>query len=97
MTTKPKVDLTIVKRLLAELESTLATAEAIDTDVNSDKVEYIVEMNKATGLAAGLMTEAALLMGDLQHAIQGAGVPGSPKSDFLEKLLGGLKGPGNTN
>jgi hypothetical protein len=97
MSTKPKVDLTIVKRLLAELESTMATAEAITTDVNADKVEYIVEMNKATGLAAGLMTEAALLMGDLQHAIQGMSAPGTAKTDFLEKLLGGLKGPGNTN
>ena len=95
--TKPKVDLTVLKRLLAELESTLDTAEAITTDVSSDKVEYIVEMNKATGLAAGLMTEAGLLMGDLQHLISGVGTQGASKSDFLEKLLGGLKGPGNTN
>lgn len=93
---KTKVDLTVIKRLLAELESTLATAEGINTDVNADKVEYVVEMNKATGLAAGVMTEAGLLMGDLQHLIQGAG-SSSTKADFLEKLLSGLKGPGNTN
>jgi len=91
---KNKVDLTIVKRLLAELESTLATAEGINTDVNADKVEYLVEMNKATGLAAGVMTEAALLMADLQQLIQGAGAS-STKADFLEKLLSGLKGPGS--
>lgn len=92
---KSKVDLTVVKRLLAELESTLATAEGINTDVNADKIEYVVEMNKATGLAAGLMTEAGLLMADIQQLIQGAGAPS--KADFLEKLLSGLKGPGNTN
>jgi hypothetical protein len=97
MTPKTKVDLAIIKRLLAELESSLATAEAITTDVNADKIEYIVEMNKATGLAAGLMTEAGLLMGDLQHLIQGVSTPGASKSDFLDKLLGGLKGPGNAN
>jgi hypothetical protein len=97
MTTKPTVDLAIIKRLLAELESTLATADAITTDVNTDKVEYIVEMNKATGLAAGVMTEAALLMSDLQHLIQGVGSPNTSKSDFLDKILSGLKGPGNTN
>lgn len=91
---KNKVDLTIVKRLLAELESTLATAEGINTDVNADKVEYVVEMNKATGLAAGVMTEAGLLMGDIQNLIQGAGSSSSTKADFLEKLLSGLKGPG---
>ncbi len=90
---KNKVDLTIVKRLLAELEATLATAEGINTDVNADKVEYVVEMNKATGLAAGVMTEAGLLMGDIQSLIQGAG-SSTTKADFLEKLLGSLKGPG---
>ncbi len=95
--TKGKVDLATIKRLLAELEATLATAEGINTDVNADKIEYVVEMNKATGLAAGVMTEAGLLMGDIQHLIQGAGSPASSKADFLEKLLGGLKGPGNTN
>jgi hypothetical protein len=94
---KNKIDLAIIKRLLSELESTIATAEAINTDVNADKIEYIVEMNKATGLAAGLMTEAGLLMGDLQHYIQGVSAPGTTKADFLEKLLGGLKGPGNAN
>jgi len=91
-----KVDLDTIKRLMAELESTLATAEGITTDVKADKIEFMVEMNKATGLAAGIMMEAGLLMGDIQHLIQGAGAPAS-KSDFLEKLLGSLKGPGNTN
>ncbi len=92
---KSKIDLATLKRLVAELESTLAVAEGIKTDVNADKIEYVVEMNKATGLAAGVMTEAALLMGDCQQLIQGAGSPS--KADFLEKLLGGLKGPGGSN
>lgn len=90
-----KIDLDTIKRLLAELESTLSAAENITTDVKADKIEYLVEMNKATGLAAGVMMEAGLLMGDIQHLIQGAGSP--PKADFLEKLLGPLKGGGNTN
>jgi hypothetical protein len=93
---KNKVDLTTLKRLVAELEATLSTAEGIQTDVNADKVEFIVEANKATGLAAGVMMEAGLLMGDIQALIQGAGAPAS-KSDFLEKLLGTLKGPGGQN
>lgn len=92
---KGKIDLATIKRLLAELESTIATAEGINTDVNADKIEYVVEMNKATGLAAGVMTEAAIVMGDLQDLIRGAGAPS--KADFLEKLLGTLKGPGHTN
>jgi len=91
-----KVDLDTIKRLMAELESTLATAENITTDVKADKVEFVVEMNKATGLAAGIMMEAGLLMGDIQYLISGGGAPAG-KSDFLEKLMAGLKGPGNTN
>lgn len=90
-----KVELETIKRLMAELESTLSTAEGISTDVKADRIEYVVEMNKATGIAAGIMMEAGILMGEIQQLIQGAGAPS--KADFLEKLLGGLKGPGNTN
>lgn len=93
---KNKVDLATLKRLVAELEATLSAAEGIQTDVASDKVEFIVEANKATGLAAGIMMEAGMLMGDIQQLIQGTSAPAT-KADFLEKLLGSLKGPGNTN
>lgn len=92
---KAKIDLATLKRLVSELESTLSAAEGIKTDVNADKIEYVVEMNKATGLAAGVMTEAAVLMGTIQSLIQDAGAPS--KADFLEKLLGTLKGPGGSN
>lgn len=91
-----KIDLTILKRMVAELEASVNTAEAIRTDVKADKVEWIVELNKATGLAAGVLTEAGLLMGDLQHMVQG-GPSGGSKQDLLEKILGGFKGPGGTN
>lgn len=94
--TKSKVDLTLLKRMISELEASLSVAEGIKTDVNGDKVEWIVEMNKATGLAAGVMTEAGLLMGDIQHAILG-GPPNGNKQDLLDKIFGGLKGPGSAN
>jgi hypothetical protein len=91
-----KIDLTILKRMVAELEASVNTAEAIRTDVKADKVEWIVELNKATGLAAGVLTEAGLLMGDIQHMVQGGPSAGN-KQDLLEKILGGFKGPGGTN
>lgn len=93
---KSKIDLTLLKRLVAELETSLSTAEGIKTDVNADKIEWQVELNKATGIAAGVMTEAGLLMGDIQATLQG-GASAMSKQDFLEKILGGLKGPGNAN
>lgn len=94
---KPEIDLAILKRLVAELESLLLIAEDIKTDVNADKIEFVVEMNKATGICAGILAESGLLMNDIQHLIQGVSAPSISKSEFLEKILGGLKDPGNTN
>lgn len=94
---KSKVDLTVLKRLVSELEAELATADGIKTDVNADKVEWLVSLNKATGLAAGVLTEAGLLMGDIQQLVAGGPSAMSPDKDLLTKLLGGLKGPGNAN
>ena len=94
--TNTKIDLSLLKRLVGELESMIATAEGMSTDVKADKNEWVLELSKATGVAAGIMTEAGLLMGDIQHVM--AGTPATAtKSDLLEKILGGIKGSGNTN
>ena len=95
MSTK-KIDLTLLKRLVSELDSALNTAEGIKTDVQANKIEWVIELNKATGLAAGIMTEAGMLAGDIQYLTQGNPATAS-KQDLFEKILGGLKGPGNTN
>jgi hypothetical protein len=92
---KNKIDLDTLKRLVAELESTLSAAENITTDVKADKVEFVVEMSKAAGIAAGIMMEAGGVMGDIQQLVMGVNAPA--KSDLLDKLLGPLKGSGNTN
>lgn len=92
---KPQVDLTLLKRLVAELESTLNTVEGIRNAPSSNKVEMNVEASKAVGLASGIMQESGLLIMDI-HAMLGATGP-STKGDLLDKLLGSLKGPGTTN
>lgn len=95
----PKVDLDLVKKLITELESALNVAEAIKTDSKPGMQDYIVEMQKAAGLAAGVMSEAALLVLDIKTlttSVQGA----SPKSTAaIDKFLSALKGGGfgNTN
>ncbi len=94
---KAKIDLTILKRMVSELESSIQKAEAITGTTSADKVETIVELNKATGLAAGVLTEAGLLMADIQHLVAGGATSESSKQDFIKQLLGGLKGPGNAN
>jgi hypothetical protein len=89
-----KIDLDILKRLVAELESSLSTAEGIKTDSSSKEanVEYIVEMQKASGLAAGIMTEARFLVGDIVVAVRGG--PAPSEKEGLAKILGVLKGSG---
>jgi hypothetical protein len=89
-----KVDLDLLKRLVAELEISLNTAYGIKTDLKSEKEEYVIEMSKATGLASGVMTEAALIVGDIQHLLT---QPGSKSMDLLDKIMGGLKGPDKIN
>lgn len=91
------IDLKLLKKLVGELEASLQVAESIKTSVDVDTAEYIVEMSKAAGLCAGVMSEAGMLIGDLQQAtVAVQNVSGAPKSDFLDKILGPLKG-GGTN
>ena len=89
----PKVDLTLLKRTTDALEKTLAMADSIKD--NADKIEWSIELDKAAGLAAGILTEAGLLLADIQGTKQ-VGMGSSPdlKTD-LDKLFG--KMPGGSN
>jgi hypothetical protein len=93
---KPKVDLTLLKKLVGELETHLQTAGGIQ-DSGGDIHEYIVEMSRAAGLAAGVMSEAGMLIGDIHSMIKALSSPQPKNLDFLEKILGGIKGSGNAN
>jgi len=92
---KPQVDLTLLKRLVAELESSLNVVEDIRADAKADKIEINVEASKAVGLASGIMQESGLLIMDIYTMLGNSAPKG--KGDMLDKLLGSLKGPGNTN
>ena len=86
-----QIDLSIVKRLVSELEASLNRSEEMQAnqDNSGPNLELIVEMNKATGLATGFMAEGSMLMGDIQSVLKDSQIP--PKNDFIEKLMGGLK------
>lgn len=86
------VDLSLVKKLLEELEATLITANNIRDD-KGDIQQYIVETAKATGLAMGLMREASMLVGDITMMVSTDTNPveASSKKNTLEDLLGVLK------
>lgn len=93
---KPKIDLTLLKRLVTELESSLNTVESLKTDVTNNGHEVVVEASKAIGLASGVMQEAGAIIMDIGFLLEGEPAPKS-QAEFLQKLLGSLKGPGNSN
>ena len=90
-----KVSLDLLKKLVNTLESTLAAAEAIMADKTPENVsDYVVEMSKCMGLAAGVAQESSMLVGDMRQAIKLNTSPSSKDDDALASLLDGLKGPG---
>ncbi len=91
---KTKVNLDVLKRLVSELETSLTHAESV---AKAQNLDYIVELSKAGGLAAGILTEAGGLMQDIQFLVTGGSGPTSKQQELLDKLLGGLKMPGSSN
>lgn len=97
---KPKVDLNVLKTLIEQLEAGLSKGEEIlKTDGHSTS-DYVVEMSKTAGLAAGISQEAAMLVADIQALIRINSAP-VPETSVLEKMFGsplkGIKGFGNGN
>lgn len=94
-----KVNLTLLKRLVSELESALAAGDKLTVD-KTDLNQYVVEMSKAIGLASGVMSEASMLIVDINTVVRSQDPSG--KADSMDKLLaafktGGAGGLGNTN
>lgn len=95
----PKIDLTLLKRLVSQLEKELDACERIKNDETGELVDFIIEMSKSAGLVTGIIQESSLLIGDIQSIVKVSQHPGaqqSKPSDYLEKILGGLKGSGNS-
>jgi len=88
----PQISLSLLKKLVAELESALDLTNSIQ-ESQGDVQQYIVESHKAAGLAAGIMKEGSLLVGDIHMLIkintEGTGVE---KAESIQDILGGLLG-----
>lgn len=91
---KSEVDLTLLKRLVVELESQMTAVEALKTN-KSDRIELNVEASKAIGLASGVMQEAAMLVMDIQ--VLAGGQPTKGKGELFDKILQGLGPKGSSN
>ena len=94
--TEMKVNLSMIKKLVAELESGLEAAEGLKTKEGASIGDCVVEMSKAAGLAAGIMQEGTFLVNDIQAVVRVVQQPPAPKNDFLDKILSGIKGGSGT-
>ncbi|CAB4196803.1 hypothetical protein UFOVP1290_323 [uncultured Caudovirales phage] len=91
-----KINLKLLKKLVSQLEDTLDKADKIK-ESEGDVVEYVVDLSMATGLAGGIMSEAGMLIGDIQSHILSLQSPAAIKSmanqaDLLDKLFAPNKG-----
>lgn len=94
-----KINLTLLKSLVGELETSIQAADALKPDPlkidPQNVVPYVVEMSKAAGLSAGVMQEASMLILDIYALVganQGGGAKATATLDYMEKLLGPIKG-----
>jgi hypothetical protein len=89
---KLKVDLSLLKSLVAELEASVAKADGMGDNTPTD--QYIAEMARASGLVMALSNESGLLVKDIYAVIRFASVPvgvqpTNTELEELEKVLGG--------
>lgn len=96
-----KISLDVLKKLVAALENGLEVSEKIRdnaVDGSTDGLsDYILEMSKSAGIAMGIMQEATLLVGDIQHMVKGATSPKPSGAIYLDELMSKIKGDGTKN
>lgn len=97
-----KVSLVLLKQLYESLESSINAADAVIEDKDPKKInEYIIEMSKCMGIAAGVVQEATLVIGDIRAAVRINTQPGAATKDdsltSLLNILGGKDMPGSNN
>ncbi len=88
-----RVNLSLLKELVRELENYLVAVENMKELKEFDKNQFIIELSKATGICSGVMQEAGLLIGDIQTLSLSVQDPTTDKLD-LGKLITSLKGGG---
>ena len=94
----PKVDITLLLKLVAQLESSLNVCEAMKDSDADGLYDFIIEMSKANGLISGIIQESSMLIGDVQSIVKVSQQPGLPvKDQLIDKLLVGFKHNGSNN
>lgn len=88
----PKIELTLLKKLVSDLEASLTAAQELPTEKLEEAHEFISAMSKTSGLAAGVAQEASALVKDCYQVSRLAQQPASPYAageELLAELFGG--------
>jgi hypothetical protein len=93
-----QISLSLLKRLVSELETTLDLTDSI-REARGDVQQYIIESHKAAGLAAGIMKEGSMLVADIHMLIRHNTETGATteKPESIHDILGGLLGKGSSD
>lgn len=86
MKTNQIVDLSLLLRLVSELEKIVGNAANIHNS-DADSQEYLIEISKAIGLCSSLSQEAILLVGDMAHLFSKKNASANTESNELENIL----------
>lgn len=81
-----KLDLTVLNVLVKELNQMALSLEKLKENSGTDS---IVEFSKAAGVASGISSEAAALVGDIKHIIKACSCPQDqgPGRDLNDTLM----------
>lgn len=86
----PKLDLTLLKKLVAELETSANHAQELPTGDTDQVHAFIIELAKTSGLAANVAQEASALVKDTMRLSALAQQPAMPAGgDLFAELFGG--------
>lgn len=86
MSKSGKVDLSLIKRLVSELDLQLKSAELASS--SEEKTDYAVELAKAIGLCTAMSEESKLLINDIKvTAVLGS----QATEDLLSTILTSVK------
>lgn len=98
MKKEENIDLTLIKQLLSEVEVLISKAEYLKSSSEDDSYinEYIVTLAKSSGLILGISQESAMLLTDIQQAVQNCYQAPATTNDFLGSLLK-IKPSGTSN
>lgn len=92
-----KIDLSLLKKLVSEVESELTVAEAhVESNPDSTEVpvDFVVSLSKLSGLLTSTAQESTMLVADVQRLIRVNSAPSFPAPkglNSLEALLHKLK------